>query len=120
MPLITHLRSRRGIVAAAIAATAAAGSLGPVALASGHRSHVSKRPAPAAHGPGPAARDAVAAMQRLVRHGVIDQRQAAAVDREITAGSVDPQTLVGAGIVTGGQMQAITAAIDQVKLSFGG
>jgi hypothetical protein len=122
MSVISTLsRSRRRIVVVTTAAAITAGSLGPVALASGDRSHhPAKHGARATEGAGPAARDAVAAMQRLVRGGIIEQRQANMVERQINTGSVDPQTLVGTGIVTERQMQAIANAIDQVKRSFGG
>ena len=111
------LRSR--VVAGAVAAAIAAVSFGPAALASGHRaSRTTKADAPA--GPtaaGTVARDAAAAVQRLVPAGVIDQAQAEAVGRQVQAGSVDPQALVRAGTVTAAQMAVIAHAIDQVKFS---
>ena len=60
------------------------------------------------------------ALDRLVTDGTITQAQADTVLQQVTAGSVDPDALVRAGIVTDAQMHAIGAALGQVKRSFGG
>jgi hypothetical protein len=94
---------------------------GPAALASGkpaqretYRARVMQDSA------GPAAQEAIAAVQRLVHNGIIDEHQASVVDREINAGSVDPDPLVQGGVLTAAQMQAIANSLDQVKRSFRG
>ena len=56
---------------------------------------------------------------KLVAQGTIDQSQADAVQQQADAGSVDPKTLVGSGVVTDPQMHAIADMIDHVKQAGG-
>ncbi len=59
--------------------------------------------------------NAEASVARLQRTGLIDAPQAAAVDRQIAAGSTDPNDLVASGVVDEAQMQTIGSAVDAAK-----
>ena len=61
-----------------------------------------------------------AALERLVRGGAIDQHQAEAIDRQIDAGSLNPEELVQHGVLSEAQMQAVANALAEVKRSFAG
>jgi hypothetical protein len=54
------------------------------------------------------------AVQRLVNDGTITTTEGQAVDREILAGSVDPQTLTSSGF-TQTQLQAVEQTLDNTK-----
>ena len=62
-----------------------------------------------------AAHDALA---HLVANGTINQTQANTIEQGVAAGTVDSQSLVADGVVTDARMQAVNAALVQVKRSF--
>jgi hypothetical protein len=57
------------------------------------------------------------ALQRLVANGTINQAQADAIERHVTAGFIDPAALIANGTVTHTQMLAVAHALTQVKRS---
>jgi hypothetical protein len=61
---------------------------------------------------------ATAAVQGLVTAGTINRHQADAIDNQIDAGTVDPNSLVASGLLSQAQMQAVNNALIQVKQSF--
>ena len=112
------------VVGAIAGATALAAKPGanPRGAAAGAKSAAStKTPTPAppppvpgkTHAPQPASsRPFLNAVQRLVNDGTITATEGQAVDREIQAGTVDPQTLSG---FTPAQLQAVEQALDNAK-----
>lgn len=101
---------------AAVAAQSRANTPGHAAAAS---SGAAKTPTPPVPGkthtsqPG-SSQPFVTAVQRLVDAGTITTTEARAVDREILAGSVDPQTLTSSGF-TPTQLQAVEQTLDNAK-----
>jgi hypothetical protein len=106
-----------GIIVVLVATATAAG----VAFASGgdhpagHKAHAQSA---GSRAPDAITHAAQAALGRLVADGTINQAQAAAIQRQVVAGSVDPAALVAAGTVTESQMHAVANALGQVKRSF--
>ncbi len=115
-------RRRRPAIGLIGALVIAAVVVGPPALASRQHAHrgVHGTASAAYSNAGPAAQDAVAAVERLVDNGTIDRHQADVIDSEINVGSIDPKQLVHDGVLTDAQMHAVASAIDQVKRSFHG
>ena len=114
----THPRIRRAVAAAAMAAVVAAG----VAVGTSEAAGSGSGPAPVKSVSGPASPANVlagvhAALDRLVAAGTITTVQAAAIQRQADAGSIDPKQLVDGGVLSDAQMRAVAAAIDQVKLA---
>jgi hypothetical protein len=120
---------RRIVTHVAIAATAASIAAAGVALANGGDAtggsgapgtKAAAAQKVAAVG-GPAPDEVVAAVRSgldpLVAQGTITQDQEATVLAAVRSGRVETAQLVGAGVVTPAQMDAVDAVLRQVKLS---
>ena len=116
--MLPRILSRRTLATAAIAVTAAAGSVAGVSLAqdSGDRpsDHASAPPA----APGGILVGVDWILSDLVATGTITRQQADAVQAQANAGSIDPKQLVQQGVVTDAQMRVIADHIDQLKRSY--
>jgi hypothetical protein len=111
------LNLRRTLVGIAAAVAVASGTVAGIALAGGNGA--GKSPSSTSEAaPAEIVAAAHAALERLVSAGTITQAQADAVQAQVEAGSVDPQTLVANGTVSDAQMRAIDEALGQVKRSF--
>jgi hypothetical protein len=112
--------SRRLLVSIAVAAAAGVASAAGVGYAQdgGSKPAASTPATTAAPAPGILA-GVQAGLAGLVAEGTIDQHQADAVQQQADAGSIDPKTLVGSGVVSDPQMRAIANVIDQVKRTAG-
>jgi hypothetical protein len=111
-----RILTRRVLATAAIAITVAVGSVAGTSLAQGDGSP------PAASTPVPSSGILAGvhdALTGLVDNGTITPTQADAVQLQANAGSIDPNQLVQSGARNDAQMQAVAAAIDQVKQAGG-
>jgi hypothetical protein len=121
MRIPAPLRTRRPAALAVTAVMLATATAVGVAFASGgthpHKAHA---PGASSRAPDATTRAAHTALQRLVANGTISQSQAAAIQRQVAAGSIDPAALIAAGTVNATQMHAIAHALTQVKESFAG
>jgi hypothetical protein len=61
-----------------------------------------------------------AAVEALVTRGVINQSQADAVQRQVLAGSADPEALVADGTLSNDQMRQVADSLRAVKFAAGG
>jgi hypothetical protein len=117
----THPRIRRALAGAAMAAVVAAG----VAVGTSEAAGSGSGSPPVKSVSGPAAPSNVlagvrAALDRLAADGTITAAQAAAVQSQADAGSINSKVLVDHGVLTDAQMRAVAAALDQVKRAAAG
>jgi len=109
--MIRSLLRRRALPTAAAAVFAGAVSVAAVSYA---QDGPTQTPAPAA-APGGILAGVHRALEDLVSQGTITQTQADAVQQQADAGSIDPKSLVQAGVLTDAQMQVVANSLDQVK-----
>jgi hypothetical protein len=113
---LRNWRALGGVVGALALAGAFASQAVPAAA---HKHHHHHHRAHGASSTGASSNPFVAAVQRLVERGTIDQHQADAIDRQIEAGSLDGRELVEHGVVSEAQMRAVENAVTEVKQSLG-
>jgi hypothetical protein len=113
-----RILTRRMLANVALAAAVSAGSVAGVSLAQGNgASPAVSTPSVTAPAGGILAgvHDRLAG---LVAAGTIDQTQAAAVQAEANAGSIEPKQLVDGGVLTDAQMHAVADALAALKRSY--
>jgi hypothetical protein len=115
------LRGLRLATGALLITTAAAGAAHVAFADTSNPSSVHPdQAATSAAGPGGTTENAFrAAVEALVTRGVINQSQADAVQRQVLAGSVDPEALV-AGTLSNDQMRQVAESLRAVKWAAGG
>lgn len=103
-------------VAAAIVGQSALASSGPASRhpAAKPAAKAAAKPAPRVAAQG-AANPFVAVVAQAVRAGTITDAQARVLDAHILAGSIDPNALVAAGVLSAAQMQAVNDRLVAVK-----
>ena len=116
------LRGLRLATGALLITTAAAGAA-HVAFADTSKptsAHRSQDAATAAGPGGGITQNVYSALEALVTRGTINQSQADAVQRQVLAGSVDPEALVADGTLSNDQMRQVADSLRAVKFAAGG
>jgi hypothetical protein len=110
--------TRRTLATVTVAIAASVGSVAGVSLAQG-----SVGSSPGTSVPSAAQGSILPGVQnvlaQLVAAGTIDDQQAAAIQAEANAGSIDPKQLVDSGIISDTQMRVVADRIDALKRSAG-
>jgi hypothetical protein len=111
-----NFRGLRLVAGALVVATATAGAA-TYAFADPSKPAPPDRPRTAVTSAphGDITQNAYRALEALVTQRIITQDQAAAVQRQVLAGSVDPKVLVDGGTLTNAQMRQVANSLDAVK-----